>query len=539
MLDKLAVPAALQKYVIERTQTTLITPQEKPATTWVTKTYPTDNVRLVQINFVLFTYLSNFNYKNQTIITCMKGKLLAAVAILTLCSTIKAQERYRIIYDYKTDQISYYSLDKNNEIVDTLKRPKLKKGSHIELKLQHVNPFAVSVSTSVNEETVHNSPAQAGFNFGGLLGQMGSLGGDKLKLNIPKTSLQSDLLTNSGSTRGPQASNKIAELADVTENVSAVRNTLLSNLANPNMDKEQILQNLAEATKLYDDARLQDPNTNFYAYLTSVEKIVNQDKQDILNELDLIGTEVTAQTSDLSRGQNPQKEQTLRSLNTTVNSLETTTTQTVDNINEIKTMYAALEASSFEQIFDYKLGADKMDIEIQFKPTTLNATHARTASSSEIKKRSVSVISRGGIKINTGIALTMNNFGRSSKDFFISEDGVIGSQDNDYFTPNLSTMINFYPMISDGFNIGGSFGLSMPISEDISGVNFLFGPSIFLGSKNRLALSGGIAYGPIDRLSHGLKEGNTTEIRSLDNYTKRVYNFGYFVGISFSLININ
>ena len=202
-------------------------------------------------------------------------------------------------------------------------------------------------------------------------------------------------------------------------------------------------------------------------------------------------------------------------------------------------MYAALEASSFEQIFDYKLGADKMDIEIQFKPTTLNATQARTTSGSEIKKRSVSVISRGGIKINTGIALTMNNFGRSSKDFFISEDGVIGSQDNDYFTPNLSTMINFYPMISDGFNIGGSFGLSMPISEDVSGVNFLFGPSIFLGSKNRLALSGGIAYGPIDRLSHGLKEGDTTEIRSLDNYTKRVYDFGYFVGISFSLININ
>ncbi|HLW50111.1 MAG TPA: hypothetical protein VKZ78_04000, partial [Sphingobacteriaceae bacterium] len=104
--------------------------------------------------------------------------------------------------------------------------------------------------------------------------------------------------------------------------------------------------------------------------------------------------------------------------------------------------------------------------------------------------------------------------------------------------PNLSTMINFYPMMSESFNVGGSFGLAIPISDKVGGINFLLGPSIFMGNKNRLSLSGGVAYGPVNRLTNGIKPGDTTELRSLENFTKTVYDFGYFFGVSFSLFDI-
>lgn len=458
--------------------------------------------------------------------------------LLTLISLIVfGQERYRIVYDYATDEMSYYLVDKNNRVIDTLKKPKIKRNSRIELQLKNVNPFAVSVSTAVNEENVHES-GQSGLNFGSFLGQIGKLSGDQLKLNVPNTSLQNDAFAR-GLSRGGGVSSGFEEFAEVTTNVSTIRTTLLSNLSNPNLDKETILKNLEAAAKAYRDGRVADPEKNFYGYLTTLEQVVNADKSVLITEIEAMAAEAETQTQDgsLSRGERAGLDQLLRNVDNTVVSLETSATQTIDDINEIKAMYAALEASSFEQVYDYQLSADRMNIELNFSPTTFDGRG--TSSGTSLKRRKVNLQSRGGFKINTGIAMTLNNFGRSSNDFFISEEGLVGSEKNDYFVPNLSTMINFYPMVSDNFNVGGSFGLSIPISDNIGGVNFLLGPSVFMGSKNRLSVSGGIAYGPVSRLTNGLRAGDMTELRSLHNFTKTVYDFGYFFGISFSLFDIN
>ena len=102
-------------------------------------------------------------------------------------------------------------------------------------------------------------------------------------------------------------------------------------------------------------------------------------------------------------------------------------------------------------------------------------------------------------------------------------------------------MVNFYPFLGETFNVGGSFGLSIPISgnENINGINFLFGPSLFFGSESRLSLSGGVAYGPVKKLTNGIEIGDETTFGSIDNYTKNVYYFGYYFGISFSLFDLN
>ena len=99
-------------------------------------------------------------------------------------------------------------------------------------------------------------------------------------------------------------------------------------------------------------------------------------------------------------------------------------------------------------------------------------------------------------------------------------------------------MINFYPVMGENFNLGGSFGVSIPITGETRGINFLLGPTIFLGSKSRISLSGGVAYGTVNRLTNGLEVGDATTITDLDSFTKSVYDFGYYFGISFSLFEI-
>lgn len=469
----------------------------------------------------------------------MKAKLTVTFIALFIGTYVFGQEKYRVEYDYATDRLSYYLIDKNNQIIDTLRKPKIRRNSMVELRLRNVNPFAVSVSTAVNEEQVHESGGSSGFDFGGLLGQIGSLGGDKLKLNVPTTVTSRGAgLTTGGASRGEQINSKFEDFLYVTTGASSLRSTLLSNLSNPNLSKEEILKNLEEVTKMYPYAGLPDPSRNFYSYLTGLEHAVSKEKQGIVGEIESMATEVEVELNEkpMSRGERASNDQLLRNLDNTLASLETTSNQTVLEINEIKALYSALEASNFEQVYDYQLSADRMNIELMFNPTIIDG--AGRSAPRELKRRNVSLVSKGGFKINTSIAMTMNNFGRSSNDFYISAEGIIGAERNDYFVPNLSTMINFYPMMSESFNVGGSFGLAIPISDNVGGINFLLGPSLFMGNKNRLSLSGGVAYGPVNRLTNGIKPGDTTELRSLENFTKTVYDFGYFFGVSFSLFDI-
>lgn len=454
--------------------------------------------------------------------------------------TLQAQEKYKVIMDYATGSVTYYHVDKNNKIDDTLAKPKFKRHSLIEVQLKNVNPFAVNVETNVTEETIHQNTG--GFNFTGLLGGLSSFSGDKLKLNVQNLPIDEKVFGTRGASRGPAMTNKFAYLNEVTTNVDALKNSFLSNLVNPNLGKDKILQNLKDLAKVQVDARLSNPEENFYLYLSNLEKIVQTDKQNIISDISILSSELeqVAESKTASRGELIAQNTAFKDLQTLINSLNESTAQTTENLNKIKALYSLLEASSFEQTFDYQLESDKANLNLKFIPSTFSqeVDGKLTNSTASAKTRTIQLMAKGGFKVNTSVALTLNTFGKKSKDYFIDENGIIASDTNDYFVPNLSTMINFYPVIGENFNLGGSFGLSIPIADNIKGMNFLLGPSLFFGSKSRVSISGGIVYGAVNKLTNGLEEGDYTELRELDNFNKKVYDLGYYFGISFSLFDI-
>ncbi|HLT52970.1 MAG TPA: hypothetical protein VKZ97_03745, partial [Flavobacteriaceae bacterium] len=246
-----------------------------------------------------------------------------------------------------------------------------------------------------------------------------------------------------------------------------------------------------------------------------------------------------ANKTELSRGELVATNTTYAQLQNLMTSLNESSANTSQNLQKIKELYTTLEASSFEQTYDYTLEADKVNIELKFVQSDFAEASDSDNEQTTVKTRNLKLFSKGGFKINTSVALTLNNFGDKAKDFYINEDSVIGEDIDDAFVPNLSTMINFYPVMGENFNLGGSFGLSIPISSELKGVNFLFGPSLFLGSNSRLSISGGVAYGPVTKLTNGLEVGDETQVFDIDNYTKNVYDFGYFFGVSFSLFDLN
>ena len=463
--------------------------------------------------------------------------------LLLFSVLIYSQEKYRIQYDFKTDHFEYFKLDKSNKVVDTLNNPKFKRNSLIEVRLINVNPFAISIKTNAKEEEIHTSGSN-GFNFSNLLGSITSVSGNDLKLNVsnlPKIPNSNKDFNGDGSSRGAKIENKFSELNNLSTNVDALKKTLLANLTNPNLDKETILKNLMEVATIQEDARIADPNQNFYVYIASLKKIINEDTNSITSNLTDLKNEIAVndQKISISRGELIAQNLTFTNLENLLNKLTESSNWTTENLNKIESLYTSLEASSFEQTYDYEIAADKVDLEIKFLQSEFANKLDDDSNLATLKTRHVKLFSKGGFKINTGVALTLNNFKSKSYDYFIDENGVIGVNENNYFTPNLSTMINFYPVISENFNLGGSFGISIPISDSINGINYLFGPSIILGNQSRLAISGGVAYGPVKKLTNGLEVGDPTTLNDVYSFTKNVYEFGFYFGISFSIFNLN
>ncbi len=468
----------------------------------------------------------------------MKQFIHLAFLILIFPFSIVSQERYVVEYDYHSDKVSYYHVDNNNKVDDTLSQPKFKRNSLVELKLKNVNPFAVDIETDIKEENLHQS--NEGFDFRNLLGGISSFSSQDLGLNINELD-DNGLYKNS--TRGESISSGFSELNDLSTNVAAMKTTMISNLSNPNLDKNEIIKNIISASATYQDVRLPDPENNMYVYLTKLEQITLEDRAKLLSDINTMSKTIERQSDTIvsfSRGELIERSHLMQNLQDLLNSIDENASNTVENLNKIKSLYAMLEASSFERTYDYTIEADRVDISLKFVQSDFSKTTGEASVENTLKTRSVKLYSKGGFKINTSVALTLNNYGSKSKDYYIDENGEIGADDNSHFVPNLATIINFYPYTNKNINVGGAFGLSIPLSgnENVLGVNFLLGPSLIIGSKSRFALSGGLAYGPVKKLTNGLEVGETTSFGNIDNFTKTVYDFGYFFGISFSIFDL-
>lgn len=472
----------------------------------------------------------------------MKLSIKFLVFLFFLSINSFSQEKYKILYDYKTEKVSFFKVDESFKIIDTLKTPKVKRNSLIEIELDNVNPFAVDVVADVKEEIVHKS--NEGFDFGSLLGSISNYSTESLNLTVKN--LPNDSLFKSSATRSSSVSNSFANLNEKVSNVSALETTLVSNLSNPNLDKETILENLINAAIIEEDVRLPNPKDNFYVYLTKFEKILQEDKEDLISEIDGISKEIEKESlfdKEMSRGDLVERSLAKNNLQKLQQSLNLSADKTIQSLQKIKALYALLEASEFSKTYDYQIEADKVNIELKFMQSAFSQESNNGKNDIPIRTRNIKIFSKGGFKINSSLAFTLNNFSSKSNDFFVDGNNIIGADPNNYFIPNLSTMINFYPYSGGSVNIGGSFGISIPISgqNNISGLNFLLGPSLHFGNESRFSVSGGLAYGPVERLKDGLRIGSSTELSTdqINGLTKNVYDLGYFFGVSFSLFDIN
>ena len=117
-------------------------------------------------------------------------------------------------------------------------------------------------------------------------------------------------------------------------------------------------------------------------------------------------------------------------------------------------------------------------------------------------------------------------------------DNKIVAQELDKFIPIVTSFAHFYKQSPGNVNIGGSFGVGLPIlgGSDIQAASFFLGPTIILGEASSFLLTVGVMGAKANRLANGLSIGD-----EFDNFTTvptiSRYETGFFIGLSFSILN--
>jgi hypothetical protein len=150
-----------------------------------------------------------------------------------------------------------------------------------------------------------------------------------------------------------------------------------------------------------------------------------------------------------------------------------------------------------------------------------------------IKTRIVNVPTHGGLRINTSAGMSFVSF-LGGQNSYLNDAGLIKEVKGDLFSPAVTTMFHCYRQSYRPFTVGGSFGLSVPI-EGQKDFMYMGGLSGIIGKKQRVIINVGALGGKVERLSDGFKAGDMLVSEYSEVPMKRVFDFGFFVGVTFNI----
>jgi hypothetical protein len=154
----------------------------------------------------------------------------------------------------------------------------------------------------------------------------------------------------------------------------------------------------------------------------------------------------------------------------------------------------------------------------------------------KIKSKKVRITVKNDIKINSSVGLGFPTYNDNND--FLNKDSVITSVSGNNFTPNIAAYMNFYPYSGRNLNLGGTFGLGVPMGDDVRNLNMFIGFSGIIGSSNKVVLHAGASLGQVNQLDAGFQVGDRLATATESVPVRRSYQWGAFAGISFAIGNI-
>lgn len=216
----------------------------------------------------------------------------------------------------------------------------------------------------------------------------------------------------------------------------------------------------------------------------------------------------------------------------------------VPNLLALRYELEELDANTFSYTYRTTAEGDALSISMALEP--VDSAEGPGVQLRELPSLQIPVY--GGFKVTAGVGVSFGGFFRKPQGYFI-RDSTIVAEDQDRFLPVITSFVHFYPQSAGNISLGGSFGIGLPLGGETGAqsISFFLGPCLILGKGERITINGGLMGAKAKRLGQGYQVGDYfvyepgPSIGSEADVvpTRSAYEFGYFLGVSFSLFSGN
>lgn len=182
--------------------------------------------------------------------------------------------------------------------------------------------------------------------------------------------------------------------------------------------------------------------------------------------------------------------------------------------------------------------------ESRFMMYTLNLykrEHLDLPDSVEYKPKAIKTIklkidTYGDFKMGTSFGLNGGFYGSKPQSFYVKND-VLNADDDDRFAPMISSYINLTYSVGASISPVISFGIGLPLknTENTESIAFFFGPGAYLGKKQSIMISTGFMFSKVNRLTNGLKVGDTINLGDGIIPTDKKFDSGFYLGLAYRI----
>lgn len=470
----------------------------------------------------------------------MNRQLTITLLFSTLFSCFTYSQRLLVKYDFLKDEVSYFNVKRNGQIVPA-STPLVKRNHNIRIEVVNFNPFLYDATAEFNETKIAETP---NVSFMSLLSplSLSASGGSFLQQlsadGVSRGGIYSDRRANESLKQVKTAYNKLHRAESVVTSIDYTARKLRYLQLNPYLPSDSIR---AQMNELLQRFFISDhvSSSQFSEVMTTLRGDVTTEFAELTQAAAQFQSAYMryAQRQDNANFEGSELNEYVQMLVQQASQFKKSfdIQKITEKMESVERIYQAIKNTPFEFNTTYLARGDEAEIKLAFTHKRDNENGAHKGDM--VKKIKFSVFIRGDFKINSSIGLAFPY--HSENDVYINRDSVITRIDGNNYTPNIAAYLNYYPYTGKSVQVGGTFGIGVPISSDNRNFNFLLGGSVMFGSDSKMVLHGGAVLGQVKKLNNGFEIGDNLGGAAIEVPLRNAYEWGGFVGVSFSILNVN
>lgn len=480
-------------------------------------------------------------------------KLLKQIAIgflffLGYSQTLQAQS-LRIVYDFIKDDVTYYRTSPGDKIGKEISSPIVGRNKMVQVEVTNFNKFVYAGNAQYTSKLIASQTDMSFMSLitplvmpGGSSSFFTSLGGT-LPEEVGRGGLLSTLDASEAYDDLRAAYTQLNQLEVSIGNMDYAIKKLNSLRYNPYLPTDTIVKMADYLVQMIFAKSAVTPNDFTNAIVTFNTRFANTTSE-IKNAADNFIKAYDDYAKNAQPGfEGEGMDKTVRQFKTqvSVSSSMYDAKYITQRIDMLESIYSSIKSTSFTFNSSHAAKDDEIDLVLNFyhvpagadSNSPVMADLNNLSSLRKVKDKTIKIVVRGDMKVNTSVGLGFPKFGTT--DEFFNKDSVITSQSLSGYSPNLAGYVNFYPYTGRIANLGGTFGIGVPLNTKSRSVNMMMGAAALFGNQNRVALHGGLTLGQINKLDEGYKVGDHLLSATQEVPLRTDWEWGAFVGISFNL----